>query len=377
MAGDGGGVVTNERTGQSYDTITKAVEEAEDDDVIIVGAGTYEESVVIDKALTIKGEHGAVVEGVDYYTFSLQASGVSLTGLTIRNAGVNGYDDFAVVVDYDSLESEGPVSWSITNCRLDGAGEAKAGIHVCGDVDIPSEIVISNNVIENFYEDGIDFYYCKEYVADINLTVKGNEIKDVNYGISFYELYDSTIILENNTIESAYDCIYIYCLEGCDFTVNKGNLLSTGDNNIYVSYDVYDSTFTITECILQSPFNSNIDVSYGFEGSTFTLTGNTLQSPDYDALEIDFYYSEFIINQNQFSGDDGVFIGDCIYSTGEIRENDFQVEDIALDFGYIESSNVTIYGRAWKPALPFWEENRPGGAPRPYIFYIFQRCIGV
>lgn len=39
MAGDGGGVVTNERTGQSYDTITKAVEEAEDDDVIIVGAG--------------------------------------------------------------------------------------------------------------------------------------------------------------------------------------------------------------------------------------------------------------------------------------------------------------------------------------------------
>ncbi len=154
LAGDDGGTVINENSGAAYSTITEAVANAADGDVLTVGAGTYSESVVLDKALTLNGEPGAVVEGADDYVFLIQASGVVLNGLTMQHAGEAKY---AVKVDYDGFDPEDSACWSITNCRMFGTGVDKsAAIHVCGEAVPPSNILIENNVIEHYFF-GIDF----------------------------------------------------------------------------------------------------------------------------------------------------------------------------------------------------------------------------
>ena len=336
LAGDDGGVVTNERTGEQYETITAAVAEAEEGDELIVGAGTYSESVVIDKALTITGKSGALVEGVYDYTFAIKASGVALKGLTIRNGSESegkSYDccNCAVLVDYDYLESEDydAVSWSITGCHLDGDGKAEDGIHVCGDVAIPSSIVIAGNTIEDFVEDGIDFFSCSYFVKNITLTVKDNEIKDVEYGISFEKLYDSSVTLEDNTIESEWDCIYLVYLEDCDFTVKDCTLLSTESSNIYLEEeDEEDDNYQ--DFIVRG---------------TFTVVGNNLQAGDY-CIDLGLILESelFKIKENDFTGLGGLYSEGCLDSTIEIGENSFQVEYDALYFEIIFDSDVIISG---------------------------------
>ena len=41
---------------------------------------------------------------------------------------------------------------------------------------------------------------------------------------SLEKLYDSSVTLEDNTIESEWDCIYLVYLEDCDFTVKDCTL---------------------------------------------------------------------------------------------------------------------------------------------------------
>jgi len=143
---DGGG-------GVDFTTLQAAVDAASDHDLILVRAGAYQRLEVVDKALTIVGDEGAVVSGVTT-PFGLQESALTVSSLAadkslvIRNLvfetlqlAANGVDELmegAVVTgcagavlfeECEFLPSSGPglralssSSVTVHRCRLDAGG---------------------------------------------------------------------------------------------------------------------------------------------------------------------------------------------------------------------------------------------------------------
>ena len=69
--------------------IQNAINTANDGDVIFIGAGTYNENVIVDKSVSLKGEDAitTIVTSLDGNTvFTVTANDVSISGLTIKGA---------------------------------------------------------------------------------------------------------------------------------------------------------------------------------------------------------------------------------------------------------------------------------------------------
>ena len=56
------GVVLNSTLDKTYDSISGAIEEASPGDTILVGAGDYNESITIDKSLTLESRNLTVLK---------------------------------------------------------------------------------------------------------------------------------------------------------------------------------------------------------------------------------------------------------------------------------------------------------------------------
>lgn len=75
----------------NYSSIQDAIDVAHAGDHLYVYAGLYQENIVVDKELVIKGEEGAVVDGRQLSdTVYILADGVTLCGLTVRNSSGTG-----------------------------------------------------------------------------------------------------------------------------------------------------------------------------------------------------------------------------------------------------------------------------------------------
>jgi parallel beta-helix repeat protein len=70
-----------------YRSVTTAIDRAAAGDTVHVCAGTYAESVAVDKAVTVAGEANAVIDATgENVGIEVTASGATVTGLTVRNA---------------------------------------------------------------------------------------------------------------------------------------------------------------------------------------------------------------------------------------------------------------------------------------------------
>jgi len=75
----------------NYSSIQAAVEDADAGDHLYLYTGLYQENVIVDKQLTIRGEEGAVIDGRQLSdTVYVLADGVTLCGLTVRNSSDTG-----------------------------------------------------------------------------------------------------------------------------------------------------------------------------------------------------------------------------------------------------------------------------------------------
>ncbi|MBA7608482.1 hypothetical protein ES703_15659 [subsurface metagenome] len=183
--------------GNAFATIQHAIDGAiSEGDTIIVGDGTYTESIYIDSItnLLIRSENGPAVTTIEdnessdvveiEYTY-----GLILSGFTIRNTGDSGD---TVIVIYDTVRCV------IRNCTIQGVKESDiCGVWIDGSVYDTYANVIENCTIEN-----CDIGVVVEGEGASGTTIMGNRIENNYDGIVLVdEVYDSMVCwnyIENN-----------------------------------------------------------------------------------------------------------------------------------------------------------------------------------
>ncbi len=178
-------------------SLEKAVEISQPGDTILIKQGTYKEhEIQISKPLVIIGEGKPVIDGEEEGSIiKINASGVSFSGLIIRNVGFSHRKEFAAIHLFESddfrisdnvLENvffgiliERSKRGIIENNLILGSSEKEFysgnGIHGWNS----SHLIINNNVIRNL-RDGIYF----EFVDDSEVT-NNESTKNIRYGLHF------------------------------------------------------------------------------------------------------------------------------------------------------------------------------------------------
>lgn len=168
-------------------SLQEAIRQAEAGDTVVVKTGTYREgNIMINKPITIIGEQYPVLDGEDQYEiFTVNASGVSISGLKFINTGKASMHDIAAIKVSDSKHVN--ISGNIfTNTFF--------GIHFSNS----SYSTIENNqlesaaVAEHEIGNGIHLWKCHHITIDHN-TVKGH--RD---GI-YFEFVTNSLIRNNHS----------------------------------------------------------------------------------------------------------------------------------------------------------------------------------
>lgn len=178
-------------------TIKDAIEQSVDGDEILIKEGLYKEhDILIEKAVHIKGEEGAVVDGENKETiFRFSADGFSIRGLEIINVGRSYTKDFAAILvshaDGFIIENNvfkhvffgilveksknGIVRKNVLSSEAVSQANSGNGIHLwhC------SKMIVSDNELSGL-RDGIYFEFVK------NSEVFGNRSEgNLRYGLHF------------------------------------------------------------------------------------------------------------------------------------------------------------------------------------------------
>lgn len=195
------GAVLQVLAGQS---ITAALREAQSGDTVLVAPGNYAEHLVIDKAITLRGQHRPTLSGENTGdVIRVRASGVTIEGLIIRDSGAD-LDaqnagvyilpgaDRATIQDCDLVynlfgvwlekSNQSRVIRNLITGKRDLQSAARGnGIQVYNTTGAQ---IIDNNI--SYVRDGI--------YADVSTGAlfRGNKIHHVRYGTHFMNTRNST-----------------------------------------------------------------------------------------------------------------------------------------------------------------------------------------
>ena len=233
-----------------YATIGWAVGNATAGDTVYVKSGTYNESINIDKPLSLIGEDmsstiivggHAGLHGGGHHTISVRADNVTVSGFTIRSY------DFDTPAWYFNGIYIGANNCNVTGNIIENCDDGVVSS------DSVSSVIISKNIIrDNAHGMGILFIYA----APHDITITDNNITSTTYGIGIHGGY-SCVISGNNVIDNGGG-IGIHCsnstITGNNVTSNTGTGINIdGSNNTISGNYVADNRVGVT-----------------FEGSTTT-----------------------------------------------------------------------------------------------------------
>lgn len=252
--------------GADYTTIQAAVDAASPGDTIQVAPGTYEESVIVDKPLTLVGDPGdgaagagddapVVANGPEMYGFKVTGGpdGTTITGFDVR-----GYSDAAVTVnlrtgntladfelshnDFSDNEVEfelfGPSDVTLDGVDVTSNRFVDSGGMEVDDAGVDGLTVTGFTFADNEMQGSIGDAVTVDMMStntDATMAFRGNTIHgSSNDGIKFYlntdESYDFTVT--ENVIDGSAD-------DAIDFYQNGGNALTVRieDNELRGSGD--------------------------------------------------------------------------------------------------------------------------------------------
>lgn len=258
LAADGAIIVAPDGSGH-YTSIQEAVAAAEDGDEILVRPGTYDESILLDKDITIRGDgerDAVVVElsvemrvGVSGSTpdlpvaFLFDGSDATLENLTVRGESarivISGGDPLLQDLVLDGIGrvySLDPGQPTPTGLELNDGTTATVTHSVLIDTDVDIETGSSPSLLENEFSIGAVWMEG----AGVNPAIRDNVIEDsVKWGISVGggaqpEVIGNTILNAQTGID-IQDAGYFTADRGTNPMIRENTIVGSGRVGIAVS----------------------------------------------------------------------------------------------------------------------------------------------
>ncbi|HII07771.1 MAG TPA: hypothetical protein HA349_10800 [Methanotrichaceae archaeon] len=187
--------------GCNYTTIQAAIDASKDGEVVEVGSGTYNENVVVNKSITLRGVNTG--EGVPVVnaqgnggTVVLKADGIVLEGLYITNAGPYPSAGIEVVSDDNMIAGNGIWNSDWVGIYLKGCTNTTISECISSNNGNDGILVfrapgnfVRDNVVSNNGDDGIQLLNCD------NNRVEGNVVgNNTDVGILLDTSQNSVVI---------------------------------------------------------------------------------------------------------------------------------------------------------------------------------------
>jgi parallel beta-helix repeat protein len=176
----------------NYTTIQEAIDNVGDNSTILVRAGIYQESIVIDKPLTLTGENSetTVIDGNGASVVVELVATCNITGFTIQNGqiGIRGIGVWGI----------SPPVPQFTGHRIEGnrvTGNSYGGILL--------EVCANDTVVNNIVTDNILFGI--HLWNSVNNTVNNNTVMLNGHGITLYGNTFNNTLRNNNMTQNTYN----------------------------------------------------------------------------------------------------------------------------------------------------------------------------
>lgn len=281
-------LVTNETTGDKYETIQAAVDDASDGDVISVASGTYNESVLIEKQLTLKsaGETKPVITGLAPANYILKINGASdviLDNVEINGGGSEAGDnsfDYGILIN-GSGTSSNPIE--IKNSVIKNIWKGSSnGI----GVENSSYALVHDNTISSFHKRGIRFINSSGKLH--NNDVKGDSVDGTTRVQNLVNLWGgSTVEIYNNTLHDAKSsggtptwdspAIFVssYGGDGASNADIHDNEIYNGDSGIIIGSVYADADTSYAEITNNDLHDLNWAINFEKSSATAVIHGNS------------------------------------------------------------------------------------------------------
>jgi nitrous oxide reductase family maturation protein NosD len=179
-------------------SLQQRIDRAAPEDIVIVDGGTFRESIVIDKSISLIGRNSPVIDGGgqgDVVTIS--ADDVVLSGFTIRGGGKNISQEPAAVKVKDANR---------VTIRSNTLHDAHFGIHITNS----TEDLLDYNVIDAGGDTPIERRGHAVYLWEVTgSTLYGNTIRHAGDGIHL-EYAGQNVIASNTVTDSRYALHFMY-----------------------------------------------------------------------------------------------------------------------------------------------------------------------
>lgn len=288
------GCITVGGTG-GYASVNDAIRVANEGDTIQLCEGTYEEAVLLDKAVNLVGGSNVVIAGpANEVPLTITAAGASASGFTLTSTRTGMKIDGATGAIVTDVVVGSAASWgvSIVNGadvrleRLDVLAPEGGGIEVRGSTASFAVTTLSNPSAFGF--DLEDSDVTLEGVSILGVTMLSDDISD-GYGI---QLNGGSLSLTDVDVQGAAGMGLF--AQDSDVTLRGVSIVSPGFIGIFsfgTDYDV--DGLTITDASLQGAY---------LEATTATLADTTITVTEDVAAGCSLAYEEWGTNGNPWCG---------------------------------------------------------------------------